>query len=38
MEVVGAEVGDIGQKEGVALLYVRGKWRDSKDNFVIITE
>jgi integrase/recombinase XerD len=38
MEVVGANVGDIMQMEGEALLYVQGKGRDSKDSFVILTE
>ena len=38
MEVVGADVGDIRQKGGEALLYVQGKGRDSKDSFVILTE
>lgn len=38
MEVVGANVGDIKQKGGEALLYIQGKGRDSKDSFVILTE
>jgi integrase/recombinase XerD len=38
MEVVGANVGDIRQNGGEALLYVQGKGRNSKDSFVILTE
>jgi len=34
MEVVGANVGNIRQNGGEALLYVQGKRRDSKDSFV----
>jgi len=38
IEVIRANVGDIKQEGGGALLFVHGKGRDSKDSFVIITE
>jgi integrase/recombinase XerC/integrase/recombinase XerD len=38
IEVVRADVEDIKQEGGEALLFVQGKGRDSKDAFVILTE
>jgi len=38
IEVVRANIGDIKQEGGEALLFVQGKGRDSKDDFVILTE
>lgn len=38
IEVIRANTGDIKQKGGEALLYIQGKGRDSKDDFVILTE
>jgi integrase/recombinase XerC/integrase/recombinase XerD len=38
IEVVRANVGDVRQEGGEALLFVQGKGRDSKDAFVILTE
>lgn len=38
IEVIRANVGDIKQEGGEALLFVQGKGRDSKDSFVILTE
>jgi len=38
IEVVRANVGDVWQEGGEALLFVQGKGRDSKDAFVILTE
>lgn len=37
IEVVRADVGDIGQEAGELVLRVHGKGRDSKDNFVLLT-
>jgi len=37
-EVVRADVEDIKQEGGVALLFVQGKGRDSKDEFVVLTD
>lgn len=36
-EVVSANIGDLQQTAGRTILYVKGKGRDSKDNFVIIS-
>lgn len=38
IEVVRADVEDIRQQGGEALLFVQGKGRDSKDDFVILTD
>ena len=38
IEVVRADAGDIKQEGGEALLYVQGKGRDEKDEFVLLTE
>lgn len=38
IEVIRANTGDMKQKGGEALLYIQGKGRDSKDDFVILTE
>jgi integrase/recombinase XerD len=38
IEVIRANVEDLKQKGGEALLYVQGKGRDSKDAFVVLTE
>lgn len=38
IEVVRANIGDIRQEGGEALLYIQGKGRDSKDDFVLLTE
>jgi len=38
IEIVRANIEDIKQNTGEALLYVQGKGRDSKDEFVILTE
>jgi integrase/recombinase XerC/integrase/recombinase XerD len=38
IEVVRANIGDIKQQGGEALLYIQGKGRDSKDDFVVLTE
>jgi len=38
IEVVRADTGDIKQEGGEALLYVQGKGRDEKDEFVLLTE
>jgi len=38
IEVIRANVGDIKQEGGGALLFIHGKGRDSKDSFVILTE
>lgn len=38
IEVHRALIGDISKKGGEALLYVQGKGKDSKDNFVVLTE
>ncbi len=38
IEVIRADVEDIRQQGGEALLFVQGKGRDSKDEFVILTE
>jgi integrase/recombinase XerC/integrase/recombinase XerD len=38
IEVVRADVEDVKQEGGEALLFVQGKGRDSKDSFVILTE
>jgi len=37
IEVIRADVGDIRQTSGEAILYVQGKGRDSKDEFVLLT-
>jgi len=37
VEIVGADVGDIRQQGGEALLYIQGKGRDDKDDFVLLT-
>lgn len=37
IEIIRADVGDIRQEAGEALLYVQGKGRDSKDEFVLLT-
>lgn len=37
IEVSRANVSDIGQKNGEPILYVQGKGKDSKDNFVLLT-
>lgn len=37
IEVVRANVGDIGQKAGETILYIQGKGKDAKDAFVILT-
>lgn len=36
MEVHGADIDDIDQTSGHALLYIQGKGRDSKDNYVVL--
>lgn len=38
IEVVRANIGDIKQEGGEALLFVQGKGRDSKDSFVLLIE
>jgi len=38
IEVVRANIEDIRQESGEALLYIQGKGRDSKDDFVVLTE
>lgn len=38
VEVIRADVGDIRQEGGEALLYVQGKGRDEKDEFVLLTD
>ncbi len=38
IEVARANVGDIRQEGGEALLYIQGKGRDSKDDFVLLTD
>lgn len=38
IEVIRADIGDIKQEGGAALLYVQGKGRDEKDDFVLLTE
>lgn len=38
IEVIRAEVGDIRQQSGEALLWIHGKGRDSKDEFVLLTQ
>ena len=38
IEIHRALLGDIAKEGGKALLYVQGKGRDSKDNFVVLTE
>jgi integrase/recombinase XerC/integrase/recombinase XerD len=38
IEVARANVGDIEQKSGKTILWVHGKGRDEKDNFVILTK
>ena len=38
IEVVRANVGDIRQESGEALLWIQGKGRDAKDEFVLLTE
>jgi len=38
IEIIRANVEDMRQEAGEALLYVQGKGRDSKDEFVILTE
>lgn len=38
IEVIRANIGDIKQQGGEALLFIQGKGRDSKDDFVILTE
>jgi integrase/recombinase XerC/integrase/recombinase XerD len=38
IEVIRADVEDIKQEAGEALLFVQGKGRDSKDEFVLLTE
>ena len=38
LEVIKANIGDIRQQGGEALLYVHGKGRDSKDEFVLLTQ
>ena len=38
IEIVRANVEDIRQEGGEALLYIQGKGRDNKDNFVLLTE
>jgi len=38
IEVVRADIGDIRQESGEAVLWVWGKGRDSKDEFVLLTE
>jgi len=37
IEIIRADVGDISQQSGEATLYVHGKGRDSKDEFVLLT-
>ncbi|MBF0344549.1 MAG: tyrosine-type recombinase/integrase [Nitrospirae bacterium] len=37
IEVIRVDVGDIRQSSGEAILYVQGKGRDSKDEFVLLT-
>lgn len=38
IEVIRADVADVRQEGGEALLYIQGKGRDSKDEFVLLTE
>lgn len=38
IEVIRADIEDIRQESGEAVLWVRGKGRDSKDEFVLLTE
>ncbi len=38
IEVIRAEVGDIRQEGGEAVLWIQGKGRDAKDEFVLLTE
>ncbi len=38
IEVVRANVGDISQKSGEATLYIWGKGRDTRDEFVVLTQ
>lgn len=38
IEVARAEIGDIRQESGQAVLWIQGKGRDSKDDFVILNE
>jgi integrase/recombinase XerD len=38
IEVIRANIEDIRQESGEALLYIQGKGRDSKDDFVVLTE
>jgi integrase/recombinase XerD len=37
IEIIRADVGDIRQESGEALLYIQGKGRDCKDEFVVLT-
>ena len=37
IEIVRADIGDIRQESGEALLYIQGKGRDCKDEFVVLT-
>lgn len=38
IEVIKADVGDIRQQSGEAVLWIHGKGRDSKDEFVLLTQ
>ncbi len=38
IEVIRADVGDIRQEGGEAVLWIQGKGRDTKDEFVVLTE
>lgn len=38
IEIERADVGDVRYQNGVSVLYVHGKGRDSKDEFVVLTE
>lgn len=38
IEVIRADVGDIRQESGEAVLWIQGKGRDSKDEFVLLTQ
>jgi len=38
IEIIRADVGDVRQSGGVPVLWIHGKGRDSKDEFVVLTE
>lgn len=38
VEIIRADVGDIGQQSGEAVLWIHGKGRDSKDEFVLLIQ